>query len=322
MCLRHTFDLPTLSFVVTEHRAYKKSCPCCNVVTKGDFPDNVTNPVQYGPKTKALIVYMNEYQLLPFDRSREFFYDVFNQAISAGTIYRVIKESYDKLEPSENNIQHQLLSSNLLHADETSLRVNKVNYWLHVACTNRLTFYGYHKKRGQEAMDEIGLLPKYNGVLIHDHLKAYYHYGGSHASCNAHHLRELTFITERYKHKWSKKMERLLINIKKAVEYYYENTGQPLPEKKQKRYRNTYMNLLTKAREECPYNNKKSPRGRTKQTKAWNLLNRLRQFNEYVLAFMYDPKLPFDNNQAERDIRMVKVQQKISGCELPVSVPR
>ncbi len=310
---RQVFDLPPLDLEVTEHRAYKKSCPCCGILTKGEFPEGITQPVQYGPKIKSLMVYMNEYQLLPFDREREFFYDVFNQAISPGTIYKAIQESYVKLEVAELHIQQQLLGSYLLHVDETGLRVNKLNYWLHVACTNRLTFYRFHKKRGKEAIDAIGLLPKYQGVLVHDHLKAYFHYGGSHSLCSAHHLRELTFITERYQHQWSNKVERLLINIKKAVETHYEKTKKALPKRKLKRYQDSYMNLLSKAREECPHNTKKSG-GRIKQSKAWNLMDRLRQFNQAVLAFMYDPKIPFDNNQAERDIRMVKVQQKISGC--------
>lgn len=164
---RQVFDLPSLELEVTEHRAYKKSCPCCGVITKGDFPEGVTQPVQYGPKIKSLMVYMNEYQLLPFDREREFFYDVFHQSISPGTIYKALQESYDKLELAELHIQQQLLTSYLLHADETGLRVNKLNYWLHVACTNQLTFYGFHQKRGQEAMGTIGLLPNYNGRLIH-----------------------------------------------------------------------------------------------------------------------------------------------------------
>jgi transposase len=311
---RQVFDLPPLNLEVTEHRAYKKSCGCCGVITKGNFPSEVVQTVQYGPKIKALMVYMNEYQLLPFERSREFFQDVFNQAVSVGTIFRAIKQSYHHLESAELHIQQELLKSPVLHADETGLRLNKVIYWLHVASTHKLTFYGYHKKRGQDAMQAIGLLPKYQGTLVHDHLKSYFHYGGSNALCNAHHLRELTFITERYKHQWSEKMERLLINIKKAVEAYYEKSGEVLPEKRRKRYQSMYMNLLSRAREECPHNTEKKGRGKIKQTKAWNLLNRLRQFNQSVLAFMYNPLIPFDNNQAERDLRMVKVQQKISGC--------
>ena len=313
---RQVFDLPPMELAVTEHRAYNKRCLCCKVVTKGCFPQHIKQPAQYGDSFKSLLVYLQQYQLLPFERIREFVSDVFNQPVSVATIKSAREHIAANLIPAENHIKEQLIQSQVLHADETGLRVNKDNYWLHTICTDNLTLYAAHKKRGKVAMNDIDILPKFDGTLVHDHFKSYFNYGASHGLCNAHHLRELTFIQERYEHTWAKKMERLLINIKKAVESHYQTHGTALPEKKIKRYQNTYMNLICRAREECPKNmgEDTKKRGRIKQTKARCLLERLRIFNRSVLAFMYDPTVPFDNNQAERDLRMMKVQQKISGC--------
>lgn len=313
---RQVYDLPPLHFEVTEHRAYKKCCGHCGVITKANFPTDVTQSTQYGSKAKSLMIYMHQYQLLPFDRNREFFSDVFSQDISAATIASATEIGYTKLESSENHIKQQLINEKSLHVDETGFRVSKSLFWLHVASTNRLTFYASHKKRGSEAANEIDLLPKFNGILIHDHLKAYFQYAKQHSLCNAHHLRELTFVQENYKHKWAKEIEILLLNIKQAVELHYADTGNALSEKKLKRYRNRYMNILRRGDVECPrnYGDGEKRKAKVKQTTARNLLERLRRFNQSVLAFMYNPSVPFDNNQAERDLRMMKVQQKISGC--------
>jgi len=313
---RQVFDLPPLDLEVTEHRAYRKRCNHCGVVTKGNFPVDIKQATQYGYKIKGLMIYLNQYQLLPFDREREFFFDIFNQSISVGTIKSAIKKGFNHLAPAEKHIKQQLVNALVLHGDETGFRVNKQSYWLHVNCTEKLTFYAPHKKRGRIAMDEIGLLPDFNGTLVHDHLKSYFEYGNSHSLCNAHHLRELTFIQERYNHFWAKKMEKLLVQIKRAVEKHYDKTQQCLPAARLKGYRSTYMNILRKGGIECPHDtgDGTKKKGRIKQTKARNLLDRMRQFNQAALAFMYNPAVPFDNNQAERDIRMMKVQQKISGC--------
>lgn len=314
---RQVYDLPPLNFEMTEHRAHKKCCGNCGSITKANFPVDVTQSAQYGTKAKSLMVYMHQYQLLSFDRNRAFFSDVFSQNISVATITSATEVGYTKLESAENHIKQQLVNGRLLHVDETGFRVNKSLFWLHVASTNRLTFYASHKKRGGEAMSEIDLLTKFNGTLVHDHLKSYFQYAGHHSLCNAHHLRELTFVQENYKHKWAEKIEALLIKIKSTVESHYEKTGESLPDKKLHRYWNRYVNILCDGSSgECPrdFGNSDKKKRRVKQTTARNLLERLRKFDKCVLAFMYDPTIPFDNKQAERDIRMMKVQQKISGC--------
>lgn len=313
---RQVFDIPTLKINVTEHRAYRKCCNRCGSITAGTFPAEAYQAVQYGLRIKSLMVYMSQYQLLPYARLKEFFVDVFGQSISEGTLVNVNQEMHHKLENTEKKIRDLLIRSTVLHADETGMRVDKKRHWLHVASTKNLTHYYVHIKRGSEAVNAINLLPHFNGTLVHDHLKSYFKYGKSHALCNAHHLRELTFIQERYQCKWAKDMEIFLITTKNRVEAHYHETGKCLPEKELKRLHCRYKNIVSEGRAECPRAKKTAltKRGRLKESHARNLLNRLREFGVATLAFMFEPHIPFDNNQAERDIRMTKVKQKISGC--------
>lgn len=308
---RQVYALPPMDLAVTEHQRYSKFCQQCGVVNKAEYPEGVTNHVQYGPKVKSLLVYLNQYQLLPYDRCCELFSDLFEQSINVATLHRANQRCYVRLEGAEAQIKTQLQKGSSLHADETGFRVNKTLHWLHVGCTRELTYYAVHKKRGSIAMDAIGLLPGFGGTLVHDHLKSYFGYASRHGLCNAHHLRELTFVEV-----WPKKMARFLLRLKKLVEGHFAETGRALSEKAMGRFQKRYMRILDKAKLECPHNVRegKKKRGRVKQTKARLLLDRLRQYNRSVLAFMYDPRVAFDNNQAERDIRMTKVQQKISGC--------
>ena len=312
---RQVFDIPPLKIYVTEHRAQKKRCRCCQTINRAQFPAEITNSVQYGTRIKSLMVYLNQYQLLPFNRLREFFIDVFNQPISHGTLSKANRQAYSNLEEVEQGIANILMKGSLLHADETGIKINKKLHWLHVACNKRFTYYAIHKKRGCEAIESIGILPKFKGTLIHDHFKPYFHYASAHALCNAHHLRELTFIQERFDCKWAFKIEKFLLSAKQRVEEHFINTGEAIPEEEYERLRKKYMNIIYKGRKETPHitPNGKQKR-RPKQTKARCLLERLRQFNREVLAFLFNPYIPFDNNLSERDIRMTKVQQKISGC--------
>jgi len=314
--IRQVFDIPILKINVTEHRSHKKCCGRCGFTTAGTFPVEAHQAVQYGPRSKSLMVYMSQYQLLPYARLKEFFVDLFGQSISEGTLVNVNQEMHNKLEKTELRIRGLLKKSGSLHVDETGCKIDKKTYWLHVASTEKLTYYDVHTKRGIEAIDAIGLLSDYKGTLIHDHLKAYFKYGKSHSLCNAHHLRELTFIQERYQCKWAKDMETFLLTTKKRVELHYQETGKCLPEKELKRYYCKYKKIVTQGRVESPCAEKTVPikKGRQKESTARNLLNRLREFGGATLAFMFDPRIPFDNNQAERDIRMTKVKQKISGC--------
>ena len=313
---RQVFDIPVLKINVTEHRSHRKCCNNCGAITAGVFPGEACHSVQYGSHIKSLMVYMSQYQLLPYARLREFFNDLFGQTVSEGTLANVNNQMHNRLEKTEKRIEKLLIKSSVLHVDETSARVDKKRIWLHVASTRLLTHYGIHAKRGSEAVDAIGLLPNYNGTLVHDHLKSYFKYGKNHSLCNAHHLRELSFIQERYQCKWAKEMETFLLVTKKRVEARYEETGKTLSERELKRLYNKYKKIVSQGRIECPSAEKQTTtqKGRLKQSDARNLLNRLREFGGATLAFMFNPRVPFDNNQAERDIRMTKVKQKVSGC--------
>lgn len=174
---RQVFDIPLLKINITEHRVHKKCCNRCGFITAGVFPPEAYQAVQYGARIKSLMVYMSQYQLLPYTRLKEFFIDLFGQSISEGTLANTNQEMHNKLEKTEKKISELLIKSRILHADETGARIDKKGFWLHVASTKNLTHYDVHAKRGSEAVDGIGLLPRFNGTLVHDHLKSYFKYG-------------------------------------------------------------------------------------------------------------------------------------------------
>jgi transposase len=277
------------------------------------FPEGVSRPVQYGLNLKAHAVYMSQYQLIPYDRIRDHFQDQMHIPVSAGSVFNFNKEAYERLAPFEQWAKTELAKAMLMHADETGINIGGKRHWLHCASNASLTWFSPHAKRGTVAMDEIGILPFFKGVLCHDHWKPYYHYECTHALCNAHHLRELERAWEQDQQQWAKKMQVLLIDIAKAV----EDAGGCLPPDEAKRWRLRYRRLLKKAETECPppdESQRKGKRGRLKRSKARNLLERLRDFEQDVLRFMEVESVPFTNNQGENDLRMTKVQQKISGC--------
>jgi transposase len=277
------------------------------------FPEGVKRAVQYGLNLKATAVYMSQYQLIPYDRIRDHFQDQMHIPLSAGSVFNFNKEAYAGLDAFGQWAKTQLAQSELMHADETGINIGGKRHWLHCASTTSLTWFYPHAKRGTEAMDEIGILPFFKGVLCHDHWKPYYHYGCTHALCNAHHLRELERAWEQDQQQWAKQMQSLLIDIAKAV----EDAGGCLPPDEAKRWRRRYRRLLKQAETECPPPDeaqRKGKRGRLKRSKARNLLERLRDFEQDILRFMEAEGVPFTNNQGENDLRMTKVQQKISGC--------
>ena len=277
------------------------------------FPQGVNRPVQYGLSLKANAVYMSQYQLLPYDRIRDHFQDQMHIPVSAGSVFNFNKQAYEGLASFGQWAKSQLANSDLMHADETGINVGGKRHWLHCASNASVTWFYPHARRGSEAMDAMGILPFFKGVLCHDHWKPYYHYPCIHALCNAHHLRELERAWEQDQQQWAKQMQGLLIDIAKAV----EDAGGRLPADQVEQWRQRYRRLLEKAEIECPppdESQRKGQRGRIKRSKARNLLERLRDFEHDVLRFMELEGVPFTNNQGENDLRMTKVQQKISGC--------
>jgi transposase len=313
------FDIPALRIEVTAHRAEIKVCPRCGQASKGAFPSGVTQSTQYGSEVKTWASYFTHQHFIPLERTAQLFEDLLGHRISEAMVLKAGEELDRRVSPSTEAIKEQLHSSEVLHLDESGVRVVGKLHWLHVTSTDRLTHYGVHGKRGQEAMDAIGILEDFPGRAVHDHWKPYFHYECDHALCNAHHLRELHYIEKQYQQPWASQMAQLLRSIKKAVE---ETKGMAdhLPAPQIETFERKYDELLVAGfavnpdPPPRPLAGAPKKRGRPKRTPPLNLLIRLRDFKPQVLAFMVDFRVPFDNNQAERDVRMVKVQQKVSGC--------
>jgi transposase len=308
---RQVIDIE-ISKVVTEYRAeIVEDAQGHQFIA--EFPAGVTRPVQYGNHVKAQAVYMSQHQLVPYDRVRDYFADQCRIPISAGSLFNFNKEAFGLLETFESTVTRQLIVQPLLHADETGINVNGSCVWLHSASNDRWTLFFPHANRGGEAMKAMGVLEHFGGTLCHDHWKPYFQLGCHHALCNAHHLRELERAWEQDSQRWAKKMQALLLEMNDAT----LKAGGCLSEKAAHRLRSRYRNVLTRGDRECPPPNPTdhpTRRGRIAKTKSRNLLERLRDFEIETLRFLTDPLVPFTNNQSENDIRMTKVQQKISGC--------
>lgn len=312
---RQVIDIPPIKAKVTEYQAEVKDCPCCGIRNLGEFPIGVKDAIQYGPVIKSLSVYFMNYQFLPYKRLQECFQDVFGCKISTGSLYNFQKESYHSLESTEFRIMMGLKSSPIMHSDESGLYVNGKRHWIHEYSSENSTYYAHHEKRGFEAMQKIGMLTGYKGRCIHDHWDSYFLFDCMHGLCNSHHLRELKFLYEIKKEDWALKMKDCLIAIKESVEYCKNKNR--LSAKLKKYYTGRYRRILKQGldyHKNLPALVKKGVRGRGAQRPGKNMLDRLTGKEENVLAFMKDFRVPFDNNLGERDIRMIKVKQKISGC--------
>ena len=312
---RQVHDLPPVRLVVTEHRAETKICTCGHL-NKADFPEGVNAPVQYGPGVKAAAVYLKHYQFIPYDRTCELLGDLFSCPMSEGTLATIISKSHELAAEPAEKIRTLIERAPVVHFDETGSRVEGKLWWMHSASTPGATHYDIHRKRGGEAIDEIGILPDFKGRAVHDFWKPYFAYTCPHGLCNAHHLRELTFVHEQLKQDWAKRMVDCLVDMKESVEQARRSLS-PLSETRVQAFEARYQEILDEGYAAnpmpAPQPNAKKKRGRRKKSKARNLLERLDDHRSEVLAFLHDFDVPFDNNLAERDIRMMKVQQKISG---------
>lgn len=306
---RQVLDLPPIKLETTEYRAATICCPACQTRTKADFPEHLTAPVQYGPRVRATALYLKDRHLVPGERVTEIMDDVFACGLSEGSLTNFQEEAAMALDGPIEAIREQLKAAPVVQVDETSCRVNGVNHWLHVACTGLLTLLGAHARRGAEGTKALGVLPDFGGVAVHDFWSAYGQFACSHAFCGAHLLRELRFVFERTGQAWAEELMQTLLAMNRERESATEARKLELVEE----YRGfVEAGLEANPAPEAPVGAPKK-RGRKAMGKVRSLALRLQNHETEVLSFFYDHRVPFTNNQAERDLRMEKVKQKISG---------
>jgi transposase len=316
---RQVFDLPEIRLSVVEHRAWTQRCACGHE-TSAAFPGAIAAAAQYGPGVRALGLYLVAHQHLPYGRAAQLLSDWIGQAVSTGTLAAFMAQGTKDLQPFLDEVHAQIVAAPVAHFDETGARADGRLRWLFVSCTDRLTYYSLHDKRGFDGLDHAGVLPGFRGIAVHDGFKPYRRYtNAEHALCNVHHLRELLGIIEPDPHDpkiaWAVRMDRLLRDLHHAVMSARTAGEEWLDPVHQAAYRAAYAQIVADANQRDPPGTiPTGKRGVIRQTPARNLLTRLDRDREDVLRFARDFRVPFDNNQAERDIRMVKLQQKISGC--------
>jgi transposase len=316
---RQVLDLPPVRLQVREHRAAHTTCPACGRLAVAAFPAEVPSRIQYGPRLRALVVYLVEQQLVPYARVRDLLADLVGHSLWVGTLVSMVQQCAQALAPVEDALKAAAQAAPVLHHDETGVRVAGRLQWVHVSSTSTLTHFGVHAKRGNEATDAIGILPRFRGVSVHDGWKPYRTYTQCrHALCNVHHLRELTFVEEELHQPWAGTLKALLHEMKAAVATARASGLTSLPPSLRHDLQTRYEAALLAGLAANPPPPTPPPegrrRGRRTQSPVRNLLERLWLGQADVLAFLDDFAIPFDNNQAEQDLRMFKVQQKVSGC--------
>ena len=305
---RQVFELPPPKLEVTEYQVFQAICSC-GIKSKGSTPECVKATVQYGNRAKAFTVLLNSHYKMPYKKIQLLFGDLFGYSINESTVYSASQYCFEQLEQTEQVIKSEVSKSQVVHADESGLRVLTKLHWLHTASTELYTYLFVHQKRGNEAlMSEQSVLNNINGWLVHDCWSSYFKFKSlKHAICGAHILRELEGLKESPTSKWAKIFKQFLLKI------YY----QPLEERVKQRVQIESRYLLI-----CHIGEKLEPppkktagkTGRYKRTKGRNLVERLIREKEAILAFAFNEHVPFTNNLAERDIRPVKLKMKISNC--------
>ncbi len=316
---RQVFDLPVGKYEVTEHHAMQSICKCGQVHT-GEFPAIVSAGVQYGPRAQAAMVHLNQNHAVSVQRTAALMKDFFELTVSQATVLKAVQVGAELLQPTVQDIGQAIAGAAVAHADESGLRVQKKLHWLHVLATDTLTWIACHPKRGGEAFASLELLLQFKGVLVHDGWLPYKALVAcQHALCNQHHLRELTYIFEEQGQAWAGDMIELLTyaNHQDNLNCAQDKTPSYDSKKYQREVhdlRALYDAILAQAQTQNPMEPSSGKRGRPKQSKATNLITRLRDFSDDVWRFMTQPNVPFTNNLAEQTVRMPKVKQKISGC--------
>jgi len=310
---RQVFDIPAIVCEVTEHQAEKKKCSCGHLTT-AMFPKAISAPVQYGNNFQCLLTILSAYEYMSYDRISELVEQLTGYRVNESTVCSFQGKLYHNLADFEEKSKVQLTQSEVIHNDETGIPVEGKQQWLHVTSTNELTHYAVDTKRGKETTDRIGILPLFHGTTVHDGWKAYFGYKECrHALCNAHHLRELTFFEEEEKAIWATSFKNLLLSAKAQVAKARDVGRDHLDLASLQSIESQYQGILEGAKASLPPPLRTGKRGKLKKTRQQNLIERLLEHKESALAFVYDFRVPFDNNLAERDIRMMKLKDKVSG---------
>ena len=310
---RQIFEIENGALSIIEHQAEVKLCPFCRRISKGSFPADLKAPVQYGKSVFSRILYLNQYQLLPVGRTAESMNDLFCCPVSWATVNRAARICSNKLLRVELKIKANLRDSPVLGVDETGVRINGKIAWVHLARTETLTHLAVHPKRGSAAFEEIGIINRFTGVLVRDGWQPYERYEQCrHSLCNAHLLRNLTFVSENepMHQAWTNALAKLLVRIKEAVDQAKANSETVLNQSRQSYFSARYDKILAGAARVI----RGSPKRVDVPMSAHNLYQRFLTNKPAILRFMTDVRVPFDNNGSERDLRMLKLQQKISGC--------
>ena len=313
---RQLFDVPEVRVRVTEHQALTKACGCGQHTTAA-FPSEVRSLTQYGSRLRATALYLIAAQFVPYDRTAALLHALYGVDISPATLCRIVATSADTLAPVTAQIKAGLTAAPRVHFDETGISVGGTGQWVHSASSPTLTYYGVHPKRGTDATEAIGILPHFEGVAVHDGWASYRRYAVTHALCNAHHLRELTFVTETTRQGWAGRLTRLLRETYREVEAAKAAGQTELTGGRLAAIDARYRQIITAGLEANPPPSggwPKSERGRPAKGKIRALVERLDRYAADVLRFAHDFGVPFDNNLAEHDLRMLKLQQKVSGC--------
>ena len=318
---RQVLELPELGIRTVAHQQWRSSCTC-GAVHLGAWPAGVNAPAQYGASVKAMAVHLNQHHLVPLARTAQLMQDLYGARLSQASIQSFAQEAALTLRPTVAAIGQAVQRTGVVHADETGIRVQGRLHWLHCAVTDTLTWLAPHAKRGKLAFEALGLLRGIQGVLVHDGLASYKGLDCTHSLCNAHHIRELVYIHEQEREKiwdpWAQEMIDLLLQALGEV----DRAGGPLMEPRQAWFEARWSTLLERGEAFNPQTQRTGTsqdaglgsRGRIRQSKAANLLKRLREHRQEVWRFMRQAGVPFTNNLAEQALRMAKVKQKISGC--------
>jgi len=300
---------------VVEHvDAEIKRCPICDSTVKGIFPADMHGPLQYGDGLKAFVINLLVCQMVAVNRVQKLVNSMIGVVISETSLLKFVLRLYQALEEWEYQATEQIIKTHVINVDETSLRVDKKNHWIHVYSSGDITLKFLHRKRGKEAIESITIIPRYDGVIIHDCWSSYFSYKHcGHGLCCSHLLRELTFIVESNEYKWAGNMKRLLQETCKEVS---KRTDKKLNAQEIANLQKRYRNILTRGEKELPPIPPKpsGKRGKLAKSDAHNLWERLKLHEPSILLFAKDSHVPFTNNRAEQDLRMAKVKQKVSGC--------